>query len=158
MNAKSKEQPRPQKSFEELKKEIDDYTRERQPLYDLMASLKAQREAEHAAVLKLKARNEISKSDLVRIFREERAAIHDDVYAAQSALNECNDFFNEQAKPKKKTKRATPKTAQEADALDAFDLAIDSFTIAKFSVQPQLEFAARVMRRLNDIEQSIMKL
>ena len=154
----SKEQPRRQKSFEELKKEIEEYNRERQPLYDLVARMKADREAERAAVQKLKAKNEITKADLVRIFREERNAIRDDVYAAESALNECNSFFSEQAKPKKKPKRATPKTAQEADALDAFDLTIDSLTLARYYVQPQLEFAARVMSRLKDIEDSIMKL
>jgi len=153
-----KEQPRRQKSFEELKKEIEEYNRERQPLYDLIARMKADREAERAAVQKLKAKNEITKADLVRIFREERNAIRDDVYAAESALNECNSFFSEQAKPKKKPKRTTPKTAQEADALDAFDLTIDSLTLARYYVQPQLEFAARVMSRLKDIEDSIMKL
>lgn len=153
-----KEQPRRQKSFEELKKEIEEYNRERQPLYDLIARMKADREAERAAVQKLKAKNEITKADLVRIFREERNAIRDDVYAAESALNECNSFFSEQAKPKKKPKRTTPKTAQEADALDAFDLTIDSLTLARYYVQPQLEFAARVMSRLKDIEDLIMKL
>ena len=153
-----KEQPRRRKSFEELKKEIEEYNRERQPLYDLVARMKADREAERAAVQKLKAKNEITKADLVRIFREERNAIRDDVYAAESALNECNSFFSEQAKPKKKPKRTTPKTAQEADALDAFDLTIDSLTLACYYVQPQLEFAARVMSRLKDIEDSIMKL
>ena len=155
-----KEQPRRQKSFEELKKEIEEYNRERQPLYDLVARMKAEREAERAAVQKLKAKSEITKADLVRIFREERNAIRDDVYAAESALNECNSFFSEQAKPKKKPKRTTPKTAQEADALDLdnLDSEMDAFTIALFSVQPQLEFAARVMSRLKDIEDSIMKL
>lgn len=158
----SKEQPRRRKSFEELKKEIEEYNRERQPLYDLVARMKADREAERAAVQKLKAKNELSKSELVRIFREEKDAIKNDVYAAQSALNECNDFFTAQtAQPKPKPKRKTPKTAQEADdldRLDAFDFAMDSFTIARFSVQPQLDLAARVMSRLNDIEKALMKL
>lgn len=157
---KPKEQPRPQKSFEELKKEIEEYNRERQPLYDLVARMKADREAERAAVQKLKAKKEIAKADLIRIFREEKSAIREDVYKAQSALKDCNNFFTAPAKPKKKTKRTTPKTAQEADALDLdnLDSEMDAFTIALFSVQPQLEFAARVMSRLKDIEDAIMKL
>lgn len=153
---KTKEQHRPQRSFEETEKEIAEFNRERQPLYDLIAGMKAQREAEHAAVLNLKNKNELSKSELMRIFREEKSEIKEALFAAQSALDECNVFFTQQTKPTKK--RATPKTAKEADALDAFDMKLDSFAPAKFSVQPQLDFAARVMSRLNEIETAIMKL
>lgn len=111
---KTKEQHRPQRSFEETEKEIAEFNREHQPLYDLIAGMKAQREAEHAAVLNLKNKNELSKSELMRVFREEKSEIKEALFAAQSALDECNDFFMQQTKPTKK--RATPKTAKEADA------------------------------------------
>lgn len=134
-----------EKTLEEIKKETQEMNERNAGLYEMARRVIAQREAERAAVLALKKKKEITKSDLVRIFREERDAIRRELYDAESALEEVDDAARHRRK--KRTK-------------DDDDLrnVIDPLEMALFSVRSARNFSARIAERLYDVEQAIMKL
>lgn len=137
----------PEKTLEEIKKETQEMNERNAGLYEMARRVIAQREAERAAVLALKKKKEITKSDLVRIFREEREAIRRELYDAESALEEVDDAARHRRK--KRTKH---------DDADDLRNAIDPLEMALFSVRSAMNFSARIVERLYDVEQAIMKL
>lgn len=137
----------PEKTLEEIKKETQEMNERNAGLYEMARRVIAQREAERAAVLALKKKKEITKSDLVRIFREEREAIRRELYDAESALEEVDDAARHRRK--KRTRN---------DDADDLRNAIDPLEMALFSVRSARNFSARIAERLYDVEQAIMKL
>ena len=75
MPAKAKAPQPKQPSYEETIRQCEEMTRANQPLYDMLARMHAREEAEHAAVLTLRKKKQITKSDLVRIFDDHAKAI-----------------------------------------------------------------------------------
>lgn len=136
-----------EKTLEEIKKETQEMNERNAGLYEMARRVIAQREAERAAVLALKKKKEITKSDLVRIFREEREAIRRELYDAESALEEVDDAARHRRK--KRTRN---------DDADDLRNAIDPLEMALFSVRSARNFSARIAERLYDVEQAIMKL
>ena len=136
-----------EKTLEEIKKETQEMNERNAGLYEMARRVIAQREAEHAAVLALKNKKEITKSDLVRIFREERDAIRRELSDAESALEDVDDAARHRRK--KRTKD---------DDADDLRNAIDPLEMALFSVRSARNFSARIAERLYDVEQAIMKL
>lgn len=137
-----------EKTLEEIKKETQEMNERNAGLYEMARRVIAQREAERAAVLALKKKKEITKSDLVRIFREEREAIRRELYDAESALEEVDDAARHRRK----------KRTKHDDDADDLRNAIDPLEMALFSVRSARNFSARITERLYDVEQAIMKL
>lgn len=129
-------------------RDAQEMTERNAPLYEIVRRMNAQREAERAAVKALKEKSEISKSDLMRIFLEERDAIRQELDAAESALEDLSDAARDQLRSKRKIKR-------DADDLR---LNIDPLDMAHFAAKSCKDFSSRVLERLRDVESAIMKL
>ena len=88
MPAKMKATQQKQPTFEETIERAEEWERANRPIYDMLAKIHERQEAEHAAVLKLQNKNEIKKSDLVRIFDDHAKAIEEILKAL-----DCSIYF-----------------------------------------------------------------